>query len=192
LNFFDKAIRRGYELNLNYITENCFKHLSNAYKIYDDYKKMICNLMKKYNFCTESEIFFNIRIFKNNRGYRGKSDSYNLDLKSIINDIYNEIYEIFKYINIDVASAIYVASYINLKNVYEKKVFFTNNYKENIAKLMSLFEKEKNDLKGLFKNYLDYAYLKRNHKGEYKNKYKRIFSLPWIIKEIRDLLLKLN
>ena len=57
---------------------------------------------------------------------------------------------------------------------------------------MSLFEKEKNDLKGLFKNYLDYAYLKRNHKGEYKNKYKRIFSLPWIIKEIRDLLLKLN
>ena len=56
---------------------------------------------------------------------------------------------------------------------------------------MSLFEKEKNDFQNLFKIFIDYSNLKRTHKGEKKNKCKRIFSLPWIIKEIRDLLFKI-
>ena len=54
INFFDKVIRRNYEINLNYITKDCFQYLSNAYIIYNNYKIMLCNLMKKYNFCTES------------------------------------------------------------------------------------------------------------------------------------------
>ena len=161
MNFFDKAIRRNYQINFKYITENCFKHLFNAYIIYDDYKKMICNLMKKYNFCAESELFLKIRIFKNNRGYRGKSDSYNVELENIKNYISDKIKKTFKCIDIDVASAIYVASYINIKNVYENKVFFTDNYEENICKLLSLFEKEKNDFQDLFKNYYDYDNLKK-------------------------------
>ena len=147
--------------------------------------------MKKYNFCTESELFLNIRIFKKNRGYRGKEDSYTLELKNLIDYIFNEIKSTFKYINIDVASAIYVASYINVKRVYEKEVFFTDDYEENIAKLMSLFEKEKDDFLLLFNKYQDYANLKQNKKEENKNKYKRIFSLPWVIKEIRELLIKI-
>jgi len=188
-NFFEKAIRRNYKINNDLITENCFKYLADAYNIYNDYKIKLCNLMKKYNFCTESELFLSLRVFKKNRGYRGKEDSYTLELKILIDYIYNEIKNTFKYINIDVASAIYVASYINVKRVYEKKVSFTNDYEENIEKFMSLFEKEKHDFQLLFNKYKDYANLKQKRRDDNKNKYKRVFSLPWIIKDIRELLI---
>ena len=190
-NFFDKAIRRNYDINLNYITKNCFKYLSDAYLIYNDYRIMICNLMKRYNFCTESELFLNMRIFKNNRGYRGKSDSYNLELRDIINYISDKINKVFKSINIDVASAIYIASYIDIKNIYDKQINFTGYYDENIALLLSLFVNEKDDYQKLFKDYQDYSKLKQSLKGENKNKYKRIFSLPWVVKDIRNILIKL-
>ena len=147
--------------------------------------------MKKYNFCTESELFLSLRVFKNNRGYRGKANSYILELNDLIDYIYKEIKSTFKNINRDVASAIYVASYINIKRVYEKKVYFTDDYKENIGKLMSLFEKEKDDFLLLFNKYQDYANLKQNKKEENKNKYKRIFSLPWVIKEIKEKLINI-
>ena len=123
-NFFEKAIRRNYIISDDLITKNCFKYLADAYFIYNDYKINLCNLMKKYNFCTESELFLGIRVFKNNRGYRGKVNSYILELNNLIDYINKEIKSTFKYINIDVASAIYVASYINVKRVYEKKVYF--------------------------------------------------------------------
>ena len=189
-NFFEKAIRRKYEINYNLITKNCFKYLSDAYVIYDSYKISLCNLMKKYNFCTETELFLNIRIFKNNRGYRGKSNSSSLELAELIENIHKKIIEIFKVIDMDVASAIYVSSYINVKSVYEKKVSFTEDYDENLAKLISLFEKEKDDLKILFPSYHKYSNIKVRHKQENKNKFKRVFSLPWIINDIRKLLIK--
>ena len=56
---------------------------------------------------------------------------------------------------------------------------------------MSIFEKEKNDYQELFKDYNVYATIKQNKNEENKNKYKRIFSLPWIIEDIRYHLLKL-
>ena len=190
-NFFEKAIRRNYIIDNDFITKNCFQYLANAYLVYQDYKINLCNLMKKYNFCTESELFLSLRVFKNNRGYRGKVNSYILELNNLIDYIGNEIKDTFENINKDVASSIYVASYINVKRVYEKEVFFTDDYEENIAKLMSLFEKEKDDFLLLFNKYQDYANLKQNKKEENKNKYKRIFSLPWVIKEIRELLIKI-
>jgi len=190
-NFFEKAIRRNYIIDKDFITKNCFKYLADAYFIYNDYKIRLCNLMKKYNFCTESELFFSLRIFKNNRGYRGKANSYILEINNLIDYIYNEIKKTFKNINVDVASAIYVASYINVQRVYDKKVYFTDDYKENFGKLMSLFEKEKDDFKLLFNKYEDYAYLKQRNRGENKNKYKRIFSLPWVIEDIRKLLIEI-
>ena len=147
--------------------------------------------MKKYNFCTESELFLSLRVFKNNRGYRGKANSYILELNDLIVDIRNKIKSTFENINRDVASAIYVASYINVRRAYENKVYFSDDYEENIGKLMSLFEKEKDDFQLLFNKYEDYANLKQNKKGDNKNKYKRIFSLPWVIKEIREKLINI-
>ena len=191
INFFKKAIRRDYEINLNYITKNCFQYLKDAYSIYNNYKINLCNLMKRYNFCTESELFFNIKIFKNNRGNRGKADSYILELRKLIDDTYTEIIQTYKYISIDIASAIYIASYVNIRNVYEEKVNFSEDYEENIAKILSLFEKEKNDFEELFEEYKDYSNLKEKNRRENKNRYKRIFSMPWVIKDIRDLLIKI-
>ena len=191
-NFFDKVIRGNYEINLNYITKDCFKHLPNAYIIYKNYKTKLINLMKKYNFCTESELFINFRVFKKNRGNRGKPDSYTIELNRIIDNIKVEILNIFKYIDKNVASAIYIASYINIKSVNEKKVYFSDNFDINKGILLSLFEFEKYDFQNLFNNYSDYDNLKRYHKGDNKSKYKRIFSLPWIIKDIKDLLISLS
>ena len=111
-NFFEKAIRRNYKINNDLITENCFKYLADAYIIYNDYKIKLCNLMKKYNFCTESELFLSLRVFKKNRGYRGKEDSYTLELKILVDYIYNEIKSTFKYINIDVAIVQYMLQVI--------------------------------------------------------------------------------
>ena len=190
-NFFKKVIRRDYEININFITKNSFIYLSDAYKIYNDYKIKLCNLMKKYNFCTEGELFLNFKIFKHSREDRGKKNSHILELKELLNYITNEIQKIFGEIDIDIASAIYIASYINVRRVYEKSIDFSNDFDENLAKLLSLFEKEKNEFKILFKDYSSYANLKQNNRNENKNKYKRIFSLPWIIKEIRENLLSI-
>ena len=189
-NFFDKAIRRNYEINIKYITNDCFKYLSDAYLIYEKYQIMICKLMKRYNFCTEGELFLNMRIFKNNRAYRGKSDSYIVELNNIIDYINKEIIQVFKNIDLNVASAIYVASYINLKKICDNNIGFTEYYMDNIGILLSLFEEEKNEFKMKFNDYQDYNDLKHSHK-DYKNRYKRIFSLPWVIKDIRNLLMNL-
>ena len=147
--------------------------------------------MKKYNFCTEGELFLNFKIFKNSRGNRGKNNSHISELHELLIYISNEIKRIFGKINIDIASAIYIASYINVREIYEKNIDFSNDFEENLAKLLSLFEKEKNDFQVLFKDYSSYANLKQNNRTENKNKYKRIFSLPWIIKEIREELLSI-
>ena len=56
---------------------------------------------------------------------------------------------------------------------------------------MSLFETEKNDFQILFNHNHKYVNFKQKHKGDNKNKYKRIFSLPWVIKEIRNFLLNI-
>ena len=188
MNFFNKAIRRKYEININFITKNCFSYLIDAYKIYNQYKIRLCNLMKKYNFCTEGELFLNFRIFKKNRGTRGKNDSYNIEIKKLIEETHKEIIEKFGPINLDVASAIYIVSYINVRSISEK---INTDYKINLEKLKILFEKEKNDFKELFKKYDDYSNLKRNNKEDNKNRYKRIFSLPWVIKDIRELLISI-
>ena len=189
LNFFKKAIKRDYEININFITKNCFSYLSEAYIIYNDYKIRLCNLMKKYNFCTEGELFLNYRIFKEYRRYRG-NNSYTNELEELLKYIKDQIYSVFKDINKDIASAIYIVSYINIREIYEKTVNFSDDdYEENVAKLLSLFEKEKNDFQILFKDYSIYANLKKNNRTETKNKYKRIFSLPWIIKEVSEQLL---
>ncbi len=187
LNFFNKAIQGNYKINEKYITRNCFIYLEDAYKIYNEYRIKIYNLMKKYNFCTESELFLSLRIFKNNRAVRGKGDSYNIELNKLIDFIHSEIIKVFKTINEDVASAIFIAGYINIESVFEKKVIFSNEFDENLAILLTLFENERN----IFKDYNEYENLKIIKEGEIKNKYKKIFSLPWIIKEIRDFLLKL-
>ena len=185
LNFFNKSVKRNYEINEKLITQDCFKYLSSAYKIYKDYKARLCFLMKKFNFCTESELFLNLRIFKNNRGHRGKADSYNIELKKIIDLINEEIIKEFKIINKDVASAIYIASYIDIKSIYENQIIFSDDFDKNLALLISLFENDKKE----FKDYNEYANLKQNNERDNKNKYKQIFSLPWIIEDIRKLLL---
>ena len=198
-NFFEKAIRKNYEINLKYITKDCFKFLPDAYLIYEKYKDMICKLMYRYNFCTEGELFLNMRIIKNNRAYRGRSDSSMIELNNIIDYIYKELIKVFKVIDLNVASAVYVASYINIKKVHEKSVVFTEYYQYNVAILISLFEEEKNEFKKLFKEYQEYDDLKHSknrvkdmdNNKLYKNKYKRIFSLPWVIKEVRNLLMKI-
>ena len=176
-----------FTVNEKYITRSCFIYLEDAYKIYKEYRIKFYNLMKKYNFCTESELFLNLRIFKNNRAIRGKGDSYNIDLNKLIDFIHAEIIKVFKTINEDVASAIYIAGYINIESVFDKKVIFSNEFDVNLAILLTLFENERN----IFKNYDEYENLKVIKEGDNKNKYKKIFSLPWIIKEIRDILLKL-
>ena len=140
LNFFNKAIQGNYRINEKYITRNCFIYLEDAYKIYNEYRISFYNLMKKYNFCTESELFLNLRIFKNNRAVRGKGDSYNIDLYKLIDFIHEEIIKVFKTINEDVASAIYIAGYINIESVFNKKVTFSNEFDENLAIWLSLFE----------------------------------------------------
>ena len=76
------------------------------------------------------------------------------------------------------------------QDVNEERIkFFDDDYETNIAILCSLFEKEKEDMKYWFPDYDAFQKFKENHKHDAKNRYKRIFSLPWILKDVRDLLL---
>src|SRR5690606_34752180 len=112
------------------------------------------------------------------------------------------IIKAFHNISFDVASAFYIVTYLNNKTIDKNREFFQNHKYYRI--LIDLMIKEKRLAGGIlaYNNY-DPRYFRPMSFEDYKklimskkdSSYsqiiyrKRIYSLPWLIKEIRDKLL---
>ena len=97
-------------------------------------------------------------------------DKYNTYIKNIFGDI-----------NKDIASAIYLVTYMNEK-AYKNNSDYFNETKEGKQFIIEWF-KYNNHKNIPFGKYIE---------NEVYYKEKKFFSLPWIIKEIRDLLFQKN
>ena len=94
----------------------------------------------------------------------------------------NEIKNIFGEINKDIASAIYLVTYMNEK-AYKKNKDFFKKTKEGQKFIQEWFKINKNK---------NIDYFKYIGNDIYNLKSKKIFSFPWLIKEIRNILFNKN
>ena len=180
LSEFFTSYKNIFEIDINLVTYNSIYYALDALKIYLDYCKEIFSLMKKYDVSSEVELFLNFDIH-NSKNKKAKKDPPFKDIE-IIQDKYNSyIKNIFGEINKDIASAIYLVTYMNEK-AYRDNTDYFNETKEGKKFIIEWF-KYNNHKNIPFGKYIE---------SEIYFKDKKFFSLPWIIKEIRDLLFQKN
>ena len=194
-----------YIINEEFISDNCHFYVLRAYDIYCKYQNEIKNLMNLSQVLHESEFFLCEKLHDKKRNKQFKQNDFFAEINNIRDTYRNIIFNSFENVNFDVASAIYVATYLNEKSIKHFHQFFvTNQFKEFIQQLVQdnrisdrfwKFGKNQNfvskEKSFSYDQYMDYIERKKEFKGysEIINN-RRIFSLPWLIKEVRDKLFR--
>ena len=179
---YTNSIIMNYYLDFD---NKCLIYTHQMLKVYIKYESDIKALMQKYNFFDEISFFFNVDLHntKNNKKIRDVPPFKEIELlqkkyKNIILNIYPEI-------TIPIAQACYLVTYMNLH--MEKG-------NPNLFKLNSEGRKFVDEWKKTYLNkyhsveFNSYESFKEKAKGMNLLKYKKIFSFPWLIKEIREVL----
>ena len=178
---FFTSYRNIYDIDIELVTYDSIYYAYDAFKIYLDYSQEIISLMKKYDVCTEVELFLSFDIH-NIKNKKLKDDPPFKDIESLQDKYLNEIKNIFGEINKDIASAIYLVTYMNEK-AYKKNKDFFKKTKEGQKFIQEWFKINKNK---------NIDYFKYIGNDIYNLKSKKIFSFPWLIKEIRNILFNKN
>ena len=115
-NINDISFECNYEIDLNLISDNCINYVKKCYEIYKDFCKDINNIILKFEFKNECELFTNENIYlvKNNKNKNSELHFHELNFiqkkyLKILKDIYKEINE-------DIASACYLVTYYYKNN----------------------------------------------------------------------------
>ena len=182
---YTNSIIMNYYLDVELFDNKCLIYTHQMLKVYIKYESDIKALMQKYNFFDEISFFFNVDLHntKNNKKIRDVPPFKEIELlqkkyKNIILNIYPEI-------TIPIAQACYLVTYMNLH--MEKG-------NPNLFKLNSEGRKFVDEWKKTYLNkyhsveFNSYESFKEKAKGMNLLKYKKIFSFPWLIKEIREVL----
>ncbi len=198
-----------YIINEDFISKNCHNYVVPAYHIYNKYQNEIKNLMNLSQVLTETEFFLCENLHDKKRNKQYKQNDFFTEINNLKENYRNLIFNTFNNdINFDVASAFYIVTYLNEKSIkmyYD--IFMTNHFKELIQLMVRdkrISESFRNNGKGngrfhnnnhnreksnSYKDYMNYLESKKEFKGYFDIiSSKRIFSLPWLIKEIRDKL----
>ena len=186
---YNNSYNMTYFLDIELFDNKCLPYTHDILKIYIKYENELKALMQKYNFTDEISFFFNVdlRNTKNNKKIREVPPFKEIELlqkkyKNLILSIYPEV-------TIPVAQACYLVTYMNLH--MEKG-------NPNLFKLNNEGRKFVEEWKKLYLNkyhkieYNNYDIYKEKSKGMNMLKYKKMFSFPWIIKEIREILFNLG
>ena len=179
----------SYYLDLELFDEKCLPYTHQMLKIYIKYENDLKALMQKYNFFDEISFFFNVdlRNTKNNKKIRDVPPFKEIELlqkkyKNIILNSYGEV-------TIPIAKACYLVTYMNLH--MEKG-------RPNLFKLNPEGKKFVDEWKKIYLNkyhkieFNSYEAFKEKTKGMNLLKFKKMFSFPWLIKEIREVLFSLG
>ena len=178
----------SYYLDVELFDCKCLPYTHKMLKIYIKYENEIKALMQKYNFSDEVSFFLNvdIRNTKNNKKIREVPPFKEIEL--LQKKYKNIIIEIFgKEITRPIACACYLVTYMNLHMEKGNPILFRDN--EEGKKFVKEW-KENYLHKVMGEQYDKYEAYKEKTKGFEISmlKHKKIFSLPWIIKEIREVL----
>lgn len=202
-----------YIIKEEFISNNCHFYVTSAYHIYNKYQNEIKNLMNLSQVLTETEFFLCENLHDKKRNKQFKQNDYFSEINNLKENYRNMILNTFNNdINFDVASAFYIVTYLNEKSIkmyYD--IFIGNNFKDLIQLLIRdkrISESFRNAGNGYgkspsnihiqhkekmndFRDYVSYIESKKEFKGYFDIvSNKRIFSLPWLIKEIRDKLFR--
>ena len=182
---YTNSINMNYYLDVELFDNKCLIYTHQMLKVYIKYESDIKALMQKYNFFDEISFFFNVDLHntKNNKKIRDVPPFKEIELlqkkyKNIILNIYPEV-------TVPIAQACYLVTYMNLH--MEKG-------NPNLFKLNSEGRKFVDEWKKTYLNkyhnieFNSYDSFKEKTKGMNLLKFKKMFSFPWIIKEIREVL----
>jgi RNA-dependent RNA polymerase len=194
-----------YIIDINYISENVHKFAVKAYGIYVNYMNEIKTLMNNCKVTSETELFLAENLHDKKRSKQSKQSDPYTEYKALRDNYRNKIMNAFaanndSELNLDAASAIYLVTYLNDKSLQKYYHYLMPKCKD----VINIMIKDRR-ISGLESD--DYEYYKSNRKSykeykcfiENKKEYKgfsdiinqkRIFSLPWLIKEVRDKLFR--
>ena len=189
---YQNSYLMSYYLDVELFDYKCLPYTHEMLKIYIKYESELKSLMQKYNFSDEVSFFLNvdIRNTKNNRKIREVPPFKEIEL--LQKKYKNKIFDTFgKDISKPIACACYLVTYMNLHMEKGNPTLFKDN-KEG-RKFVEEW-KEYYLYKVLGKEYDNFEIYKEKTKGFELSmlKYKKIFSFPWIIKEIREVLFSIG
>lgn len=193
---------QDYVMEPTFITENAHKYVGTAYQIYKLYQGEVKNMMRYSQVISETELFLSENMHDKKANKQTKqSDPYS-ELRTLRDKYTKKIIEsLSKHtegdLSRDVASAFYIVTYLNDMSLNKFKHILMPKYSELIKAMKKdgfLETNGSNESESRRKNYSDYHYFVEN-KTEYRRyndiiDEKRIYSLPWLIREIREKLLK--
>ena len=186
---YTNSINQSYYLDVELFDYKCLPYTHQMLKIYNKYESDLKALMVKYNFTDEISFFFNvdIRNTKNNKKIRDVPPFKEIEL--LQKRYKNIILSSFKEVTKPIASACYLVTYMNLHMEKGNPVLFKEN-KEGRKFVEEWRETYYN--KHQRKEYNNYDSYKEKTKGMNMLKYKKMFSFPWLIKEIREVLFNIG
>ena len=189
---YQNSYMMSYYLDVELFDNKCLPYTHDMLKIYIKYESELKALMKKYNFSDEVSFFLNvdIRNSKNNKKIREVPPFKEIEL--LQKKYKNKIIDTFsKNITKPIACAAYLVTYMNLHMEKGNPMLF----KENAEGRKFVEEwKEYYLYKVLGKEFDNYESYKEKTKGFDMSmlKHKKIFSFPWLIKEIREVLFSIT
>jgi RNA-dependent RNA polymerase len=114
---YDISVQCIYEIDLNLITNNSINYVKKCYEIYKDYCKDIKIIIEKFEFKNECELFTNENIYILKKPKFNKSDDRQFrDLSNLQKKYLKLLNNIYKEINEDIASAVYLVTYYYKNN----------------------------------------------------------------------------
>ena len=179
----------SYYLDLELFDEKCLPYTHQMLKIYIKYENDLKGLMLKYNFTDEVSFFFNVdlRNTKNNKKIRDVPPFKEIELlqKKYKNIILNK----YKEVTIPIAKACYLVTYMNVHMEKGRPQLF----KLNPEGKKFVDEWKKSYLNKYQKvEFSNYEAFKEKTKGMDLLKFKKMFSFPWLIKEVREVLFSIG
>jgi RNA-dependent RNA polymerase len=191
-----------YTLISSLISDNAHEYVLKAYDIYNRYKNELTELMKNAKVLTECELFLGENIYDKKKAKQNKYNDWVNEIKNMKEKYRDMILNSFSNVNFDVASAFYVVTFLNNKTVEKKRDYFQKF--KGYRVLIDTLIKEKRLAGGIltykgyevkffrpmtFEEYQRVIYSKRDSNFQQIISKKRIYSLPWLIREIKDRLL---
>ena len=189
---YQNSFLMSYYLDIELFDYKCLPYTHEMLKIYIKYESELKALMQKYNFSDEVSFFLNvdIRNTKNNKKIREVPPFKEIEL--LQKRYKNKIIDVFgKEITKPIACACYLVTYMNLHMEKGNPMLFRDN-KEG-RKFVEEW-KEYYLYRVMGKGYDTFDLYKEKTKGFELSmlKNKKIFSFPWIIKEIREVLFSIG
>ena len=189
---YQNSYLMSYYLDVDLFDAKCLPYTHEMLKIYIKYENDLKSLMQKYNFSDEVSFFLNvdIRNTKNNKKIREVPPFKEIEL--LQKKYKNKIIDTFgNDITRPIACACYLVTYMNLHMEKGNQYLFKDN-KEGKKFVEEWKEYYLKNVLG--KEYDNFDIYKEKTKGFEMSmlKYKKIFSFPWIIKEIREVLFSIE